>query len=85
METAAWYYQYELSMYFMFITMLTIGYGDVTPYNTPERIYVIIITLIACGIFRYAINTVGAILQQLDFENSLIRYETSRREGSVSI
>lgn len=39
--------------------MLTIGYGDITPTNNMEKIYCIIMTLIACGIFGYSINTIG--------------------------
>jgi hypothetical protein len=33
-------------IYFAFITMVTVGYGDVTPKNKYEKIYTIIITLI---------------------------------------
>ncbi len=36
--------------------MTTIGYGDVTPKNTTERIFVTIFTLFSCGVFAYAIN-----------------------------
>ena len=35
--------------------MITVGYGDITPINTQERLFVMIITLIACGVFAYAL------------------------------
>jgi len=36
--------------------MITIGYGDITPLNPMERLAVIFISLISCGMFAYSIN-----------------------------
>jgi len=41
--------------------MCTIGYGDITPISNYEKIYAIIMTTVACGVFAYAVNTIGAI------------------------
>lgn len=54
--------------------MLTIGYGDVTPTTNGEKIYVIIVSFIACGIFAYSFNSIGIMIQDLnklerDFKN----------------
>lgn len=38
--------------------MSTVGYGDILPINIYEKIYVILSTLIACGIFGYALSTI---------------------------
>lgn len=35
--------------------MTTIGYGDITPKNTYERIFVILVSISASGIFAYAL------------------------------
>lgn len=51
------------SLYFTFITMCTIGYGDITPISAIEKIYVIIMTSVSCGIYAYAVNVVGSIFQ----------------------
>ena len=37
--------------------MITVGYGDIHPFT----IYVIIMTLISCGVFAYSVNTIGNI------------------------
>lgn len=41
------------------------GYGDITPVTMPERIYVMLITISACGVFAYAVNTIGQIFQNI--------------------
>jgi hypothetical protein len=35
--------------------MITIGYGDISPINTTERIFVMVVSLVACGVFAYAV------------------------------
>jgi hypothetical protein len=45
--------------------MITVGYGDTVPVNSNEKIYVILVTLIACGIFAFAVNTIGSIFTEL--------------------
>ncbi len=37
--------------------MCTIGYGDVTPETTIERIYVSVVALLSCGLFGYALSS----------------------------
>jgi len=44
--------------------MITVGFGDITPVNTYERIYVILMTCFSCGIFAFAINTIGTIVKE---------------------
>jgi hypothetical protein len=48
--------------------MITVGYGDVTPVTTAERISVIVVTVISCGVFAYAVNSIGNIIKELDIE-----------------
>lgn len=42
--------------------MITVGYGDISPNTDWERVFVIIITLIACGVFAYSVNSIGNIV-----------------------
>ena len=62
---------YINSLYFGFITMITVGYGDViffinkiSPITINEKIYTMIMTLFSCALFAYAVNTIGSIFME---------------------
>jgi hypothetical protein len=44
--------------------MNTVGYGDITPVNQTEKIFCIIMTVIACAMFAFFVNTIGSIFQK---------------------
>jgi hypothetical protein len=48
--------RYIRALYWACITMSTIGYGDVSPTNDYERVYVMIMCLLSCGIFGYSMS-----------------------------
>ena len=39
--------------------MVTVGYGDITPKTEREKLFIIVITIISCGLFGYSMNTIG--------------------------
>lgn len=43
--------------------MVTVGYGDITPKNTDERITTIINMLIASGMYAYIINEISSMVR----------------------
>jgi len=49
--------------------MVTVGYGDIVPTNTIERGFVVVITLISCGVFAYTVNSIGMIITNLAQKN----------------
>ena len=41
--------------------MTTIGYGDIVPGNTPERLVIILCALVSAGVFGYILNKIGKL------------------------
>ena len=47
--------------------MVTVGYGDITPYTNLERIYTMCAMMIASGTFAYTINMIGTLVSRYNF------------------
>lgn len=63
---------YIAALYFSMKTISTVGYGDITPSSTLERIYVIILMFIGAGTFGFIIGELGNII--LTFQESTARH-----------
>jgi hypothetical protein len=61
LENAKWLQRYVDCLYFSFTTMITVGFGDTVPCNIYEKLYVMVMMLISCGVFGYSINMIGSI------------------------
>ncbi|CAD8208172.1 unnamed protein product [Paramecium octaurelia] len=72
---AEWSTKYIHAFYFSTITTLTIGYGDIVPQTDLERIYVIIMAMVICGLFGYTISSIGNILKQLTEKEELFKQQ----------
>jgi len=46
--------------------MSTIGYGDRTPKTSAEKIFVVFMSIVACGVFGYSISAISSILQEMN-------------------
>ena len=45
--------------------MITVGYGDICPWTPIEKLYGILMTLLSCGTFAFAVNTIGTIFTNM--------------------
>ncbi|CAD8160863.1 unnamed protein product [Paramecium octaurelia] len=68
-----WYDRYLVSLYWSVITTLTVGYGDIVPQTTIERLFVIIVAMVLCGVFGYIISTIGEIIKTLEERKALLK------------
>lgn len=53
--------------------MITVGFGDICPLNVEEKLYVVLMTIISCGVFAYAVNTIGNIFSEISKQNAVIK------------
>jgi hypothetical protein len=46
--------------------MITVGYGDIYPTSTAERVYVMVMTVFTTGVFGYSVNKISSIFSSLN-------------------
>ncbi|KAL4490784.1 hypothetical protein ABPG72_021838 [Tetrahymena utriculariae] len=68
----SWGNIYINSLYFSIVTMITVGYGDITPINLIEKTFVMIIMVFNCGLFGYYINAMSEIFKIQEQENMVV-------------
>ena len=64
------FHRYVAALYWSTATMVTVGYGDIYPISSLERIYTIGAMLIASAVFGYSLNTVANILKEINYERN---------------
>lgn len=64
---------YVTALYFAFTTMTTVGYGDIVPRTTQERVFVTCAMIISCCTFAYMIGSIGSVVQKQNLESDKYR------------
>jgi hypothetical protein len=58
--------KYVASVYWALTTMSTIGYGDIVPTNTPERLITMVVMVMGTAIYAYGITSVITNMSGID-------------------
>lgn len=72
-EDDSLYSEYITSLYWSVTTMVTVGYGDVTPVTPHEKIVAITAMLGACCVFAYIMNSIGSIINSFNNRQTVLR------------
>lgn len=57
-----WEVKYITSFYFSITTMITVGYGDISPNTNLEMLFGIIVMVLSSGIFGYSMSSLMFII-----------------------
>ena len=66
-------HQYFYSLYWSTVTIMTVGYGDISAKNITEIIFSTFTIFFGCGLFAYFINSVGTIVADLNKESNIFK------------
>jgi hypothetical protein len=58
--------QYITAFYFAIMTMTTVGFGDIVPSSTPERLYMIAAMVVGGGMYGFIIASLASVVTSLD-------------------
>ena len=65
--------KYLYSLYWATVTIMTVGYGDISASNKIEVGFSTITIFIGCVVFGYIINTIGLIIGDINKEKSIFK------------
>jgi hypothetical protein len=57
---------YVAALYWSIMTLTTIGYGDVSPQNAGEMVFVTVSMLVGAGVFSFVVGTCCSLVEGLD-------------------
>lgn len=74
LQLSEWYERYIYSFYWALTTMVTVGYGDITPSSELETIFCSFSLLTGSLVFGYCFNRIGALISRQDERNEELRF-----------
>ena len=70
--------QYIHALYWSFMTMTTVGYGDVVPNTSNEKIVTILIMVVSCAVFAWIMGSIGSIVRMRDTSMQQLKDESQQ-------
>ncbi|EAR94256.2 cyclic nucleotide-binding domain protein (macronuclear) [Tetrahymena thermophila SB210] len=65
--------RYIYSFYFLSVTMITVGYGDITPQNPLEMVFTVITMFVTGFFWAYSLNRIGKIISNSEMQEKSYR------------
>ena len=65
-DSSDWSMRYIYSFYFVTTTLVSVGYGDITPRTSKETMLGIVTMLLSCSFLGYFIGNINQLLNQLN-------------------
>jgi hypothetical protein len=67
------YNLYVTSFYFSITTIVTVGYGDITPLNASEKILACFLMIFGVIAFSFATGALSSIISNIDQSEALLK------------
>ena len=64
---------YLASIYYVTQTLATVGFGDIVPYSSAERIFALFLMGVGVGFYSYTISNLSTIMATLDTRTSNLK------------
>ena len=64
---------YILSIYYVFTTLTTVGFGDIAAYTINERVFAIILMGFGVGFYSYTISNLSTIMENMDIRSANLK------------
>ncbi|CAD8081582.1 unnamed protein product [Paramecium primaurelia] len=82
--------KYNYSIYWATTTIVTVGYGDLTPQNWIEIVFTIIMMFLSSCVYAYSLNSIGIILKNIQdtkyqYKKMLLRINDYMDKNNVEV
>lgn len=57
-----WVEFYVTAVYWTYTVLLTVGFGDIVPKTTAEKLYATLCMILSCGVFAFLLSSIGTLV-----------------------